>query len=76
MHLFDRMVFDINQFKDKSKISLVGMIPELRQITTKKGDRMAVIQLEDLSGTCEAVVFPKTYLRLSEFLITDTRLLV
>ena len=52
------------------------MIPELRQITTKKGDRMAIIQLEDLSGTCEAVVFPKTYLRLSEFLMTDTRLLV
>ncbi len=66
----------LEEFKDKSKISLVGMIPELRQITTKKGDRMAIIQLEDLSGTCEAVVFPKTYLRLSEFLMTDTRLLV
>ncbi len=66
----------LEEFKDKSKISLVGMIPELRQITTKKGDRMAIIQLEDLSGTCEAVVFPKTYLRLSEYLITDTRLLV
>ncbi len=66
----------LEEYKDKSKISLVGMIPELRQITTKKGDRMAIIQLEDLSGNCEAVVFPKTYLRLSEFLITDTRLLV
>ncbi len=66
----------LEEFKDKSKISLVGMIPELRQITTKKGDRMAILQLEDLSGTCEAVVFPKTYLRLSEYLITDTRLLV
>jgi len=66
----------LEEFNDKSKISLVGMIPELRQITTKKGDRMAIIQLEDLSGTCEAVVFPKTFLRLSEFLMTDTRLLV
>ena len=37
---------------------------------------MAIVQLEDLSGSCEAVVFPKTYLRLSEFLLTDTRLLV
>ncbi len=37
---------------------------------------MAIIQLEDLSGSCEGVVFPKTYLRLSEFLLTDTRLLV
>ena len=37
---------------------------------------MAIVQLEDLSGNCEAVVFPKTYIRLSEFLLTDTRLLV
>ena len=52
------------------------MIPELKQITTRKGDRMAIVQLEDLSGSCEAIVFPKTYCRLSEFLLTDTRLLV
>ena len=52
------------------------MIPELKQVTTRKGDRMAIVQLEDLSGSCEAIVFPKTYLKLSEFLLTDTRLLV
>ncbi len=61
---------------DRTKVSLVGMIPELKQITTRKGDRMAIVQLEDLSGSCEAIVFPKTYCRLSEFLLTDTRLLV
>ena len=33
---------------------------------------MAIVQLEDLSGSCEAVVFPKTYLRLSEYLLTAT----
>ena len=66
----------LEESKDRSKVSLVVMIPELKQITTKKGDRMAILQLEDLSGSCEAVVFPKTYLRLSEFLLTDTRLLV
>ncbi len=69
-------ISNLEDFKDRSKVSLVGMIPELKQITTKKGDRMAIIQIEDLSGSCEAVVFPKTYLRLSEFLLTDTRLLV
>ena len=37
---------------------------------------MAIVQLEDLSGCCEAIVFPKTYVRLSDFLLTDTRLLV
>ena len=51
------------------------MIPELKLITTRKGDRMAIVQLEDLTGSCEAIVFPKTYTKLSEFLLTDTRLL-
>ncbi len=69
-------ISNLEDFKDRSKVSLVGMIPEIKQITTRKGDRMAIIQLEDLSGNCEAVVFPKTYVRLSEFLLTDTRLLI
>ena len=69
-------ISQLEEIKDRTKVSLVGMIPELKQITTRKGDRMAIIQLEDLSGSCEAIVFPKTYIRLSEFLLTDTRLLV
>ena len=67
-------ISQLEDSKDRAKVSLVGMIPELKQITTRKGDRMAIVQLEDLSGSCEAIVFPKTYCRLSEFLLTDTRL--
>jgi DNA polymerase-3 subunit alpha len=52
------------------------MVPELRQVTTRKGDRMAVLQLEDLTGSCEAVVFPKSYARLADHLMVDARLLV
>ena len=69
-------ISQLEESQDRTKVSLVAMIPELKQITTRKGDRMAIVQLEDLSGSCEAIVFPKTYYRLSEFLLTDTRLLV
>ena len=69
-------ISQLNEIKDRAKVSIVGMIPELKQITTRKGDRMAIVQLEDLTGSCEAIVFPKTYERLSEFLLTDTRLLI
>ena len=68
-------ISQLEEIRDRAKVSLVGMIPEIKQITTRKGDRMAIVQLEDLSGSCEAVVFPKTYSILSEFLLTDTRLL-
>lgn len=49
---------------------------ECRQVTTRKGDRMAVLQLEDLTGSCEAVVFPKSYGRLADHLMVDARLMV
>ncbi|MEB3235836.1 MAG: OB-fold nucleic acid binding domain-containing protein, partial [Cyanobacteriota bacterium] len=61
---------------DKAKVSAVVMVSELRAVTTRKGDRMAVLQLEDLSGSCEAVVFPKTYARLADHLVCDARLLL
>ncbi|MCP9850479.1 DNA polymerase III subunit alpha [Cyanobium sp. Morenito 9A2] len=61
---------------DKARVSVVAMVPELRQVNTRKGDRMAVLQLEDLSGSCEAVVFPKTYARLADHLMVDARLMI
>jgi DNA polymerase-3 subunit alpha len=61
---------------DKAKVSAVVMVPELRQVTTRKGDRMAVLQLEDLTGSCEAVVFPKAYARLADHLMVDARLML
>jgi DNA polymerase-3 subunit alpha len=61
---------------DKAKVSVLVMVAELRQVNTRKGDRMAVLQLEDLTGSCEAVVFPKSYARLADHLMVDARLLV
>jgi DNA polymerase-3 subunit alpha len=61
---------------DRAKISLMALVADCRQVTTRKGDRMAVLQLEDLSGTCEAVVFPKSYGRLADHLMVDSRLMV
>ena len=61
---------------DKAKVSVITMVTEIRQVTTRKGDRMAVLQLEDLTSSCEAVVFPKSYARLSDHLMLEARLLI
>jgi DNA polymerase-3 subunit alpha len=66
----------LDEQADKAKVSAVVMVPELRQVTTRKGDRMAVLQLEDLTGSCEAVVFPKAYARLADHLMVDARLML
>jgi DNA polymerase-3 subunit alpha len=38
-----------------------GMITTVRKITTKKGDTMAFVGLEDKVGALELIVFPKAY---------------
>ena len=44
-----------------SEVDVAGMITEVNNHTTKKGDSMAVIELEDLEGTVKIVVFPDAY---------------
>jgi DNA polymerase III subunit alpha len=39
-------------------VSIVGLVNAYKEITTKRGDRMAVITLEDIKGIVEIVVFP------------------
>ncbi len=61
---------------DKSKVSVVAIVTEIRYVTTRKGDRMAILRLEDLTGSCEGVVFPKSFARLTDHLLEEARLLV
>jgi DNA polymerase-3 subunit alpha len=52
-------------------VHLIGMVNTIRRITTKTNRTMAVITLEDLSGTIELVAFPDTYERYTSQWIED-----
>jgi DNA polymerase-3 subunit alpha len=43
------------------EIALGAIITSIRDLKTRKGDRMAVLQVEDLEGYAEVVVFPDCY---------------
>jgi DNA polymerase-3 subunit alpha len=43
------------------QVTIGGIIASVRQLKTRKGDRMAVIVLEDPHGSVEVVVFPEAY---------------
>jgi DNA polymerase-3 subunit alpha len=43
------------------QLTVVGMVQRVRRHTTKKGDEMAFVTLEDLQGTCDVIVFPKVW---------------
>jgi DNA polymerase-3 subunit alpha len=52
---------DIEEGMAGSELSLGGVVTGLKKIVTRKGDTMATFDLEDLTGTVEVVVWPKTY---------------
>lgn len=69
----------LNQLAEQNKratISAIVMLTEVKPIVTKKGERMAIVQMEDLTGQAEGVVFPKSYERISSLIQTDARLII
>ncbi|MBO0797003.1 MAG: DNA polymerase III subunit alpha, partial [Ktedonobacteraceae bacterium] len=60
----------------KVKVKLGGTIKEARRITTKKGDTMCVVQLEDMYGTIGVTIFPKLYEQTAEQWVEGTVVIV
>jgi DNA polymerase-3 subunit alpha len=48
------------------------LVNSVKEVLTKKGERMAFCQFSDLTGSCECVFFPKTYALCREFLQPDS----
>ncbi|MEM6997615.1 MAG: DNA polymerase III subunit alpha [Patescibacteria group bacterium] len=46
---------------DGSSVKVGGLVQESREITTKKGQQMAFVRIEDFSGDTEVIVFPGTF---------------
>jgi DNA polymerase-3 subunit alpha len=61
---------------DKSTARLGAIVTAVKEISTKSGDRMAFVTLEDLNGTVESVVFPDVYRSSMLHLAKDSAVLV
>ncbi len=57
---------DIKEYDERSIVKMGGLITGLKNITTKKGQQMAVFDLEDFKGRIEVVAFPSMYKRNKE----------
>src|SRR5438067_10830042 len=62
----------ITEELDRQKVVVGGTITDARRITTKKGDTMCVVQLEDMTGYIGVTVFPWIYGVTAELLAVDT----
>jgi len=86
-HPLDRFADEVARFSKKCIADLVGeakaadcrvagIIADLAQKRTRKGDLMATFSLEDLSGTVEVLVFPNAYPKFEPFMKSDSPILV
>ncbi|MCD5389991.1 MAG: DNA polymerase III subunit alpha [Candidatus Pacebacteria bacterium] len=55
-----QMIHD-NEIKNEQKSVIGGIIESVKEITTKKGDKMAFLTIADFTSSIEAVIFPRTY---------------
>jgi len=64
------------EMPDNSSARLAGIIRNTKVITTKRGDLMAFVTVEDMNGSFEITVFPKLYTTTSHLMAADTAILV
>ena len=68
---FEQALKQVQKRSNKQQITIgCGLLKKRKDIFTKKGDRMAFIELEDMSGSAEIVVFPKTFAKVEQWLNT------
>jgi DNA polymerase-3 subunit alpha len=70
------VVVDITEALDHQKVALGGTIKEARRITTKKGDTMCKVQLEDATGTIGVTIFSRLYEETAELWAEGTVVIV
>jgi DNA polymerase III subunit alpha len=67
----DRALADLERCRDGEIVTVGGIVSAVKQLTTKKGEPMVFLRLDDLSGSTEAVVFNSVYAASRELCETD-----
>ena len=61
-----QLIGNLTQKEVGKKVKLAGIQEGIKKITTKKGDTMAILFLEDPTGKIEVTLFPRTYAEVAE----------
>jgi DNA polymerase III subunit alpha len=72
----DCRMADVERRRDGEVVTVGGIVSAIKQLTTKKGDPMVFLRLDDLSGSLETVVFNSVYAAARELLEADRVLVV
>jgi DNA polymerase-3 subunit alpha len=72
----DCALADVERRRDGEIVVVGGIVSGLKQVTTKRGDPMVFVALDDPTGNAEVVVFNSTYAAARDYLEPDRILVV
>jgi len=52
-------IIDLSELESGTQVKIGGIIDSVKKMTTKKGEKMYKLQLEDISSSVEVLVFPR-----------------
>jgi len=72
----DATLGELERRRDGESVTVGGIVTEVKQVTTKRGDPLFFLTLDDPTGTAEVVVFNSAYQAARELCTTDRILIV
>ena len=72
----DCRMSEVERRRDGEVVTVGGIVSAIKQLTTKKGEPMVFLRLDDLSGSLETVVFNSVYAAARELLEADKVLVI
>lgn len=67
---------EIKDLQDGDLIAIAGIVNEIKENLDKKNRRMGFVNLEDLEGNIEVIIYSDLYSKLSLYLLTDSILYI
>jgi DNA polymerase III subunit alpha len=66
----------LGNLNDRESVNVIGIITTVKRVTDRKGRPMAFVQIEDLKGSTEALIFSDVYDRHQGLIAPDTVVLI
>ncbi|MEI8105546.1 MAG: DNA polymerase III subunit alpha [Actinomycetes bacterium] len=72
----DATIAELEKRRDGEAVTVGGIVSEVRQLTTKRGETMVFLRLDDVTGGIDCVVFAATYKTAAALCAVDRILIV
>jgi DNA polymerase III subunit alpha len=66
-----KLITTLNECKENHECIIGGIIEEIREVVTKKNERMMFLSVADFSGSTDVVIFPKVYEEFKSIIAVD-----